>query len=456
MRGRIWGARKRRPAASPASPASPARKALARLRIRLTIAYTLITVVGLAVLSAVAIKTDADSRRTGEFEALQRRVAVVRSLIYYEDGRLRLDGLADDDATDGGLPVLVLATQPDGTLRPLFTAGHPGVAPARLRAVADDALGSDDVATAEGRDDAGRARYFLAAPFYQDGTTHQVGVVAAVGDPARGAAAHRRLVAALLVGCAALTAAGAALGYLLARRSMRPAWQAQEQQERLLADAAHELRTPVAVIRGAVDLANDAPGALAEHLPRIGTASHRLADVVEHLLTRARLQAGVHQPRLEALRLDQLVETVCAELPPGAHRVQLDLADSVVSADAGLVRAAVRNLLDNAVRHGAGTPGAGDAEITVSVRGPVVTVADRGPGVAAADVPRVFERFQSPGGSTGIGLSLTQWVADAHGGDIRVEQRPGGGAVFVLRLAPGERVRGRVRSRIPHGRARTM
>ncbi len=67
---------------------------------------------------------------------------------------------------------------------------------------------------------------------------------------------------------------------------MRPAWEALEQQERLLADAAHELRTPVAVMRGSVELAAGAPGGPDAHLPRIRRAAERMSDVVENLLTR--------------------------------------------------------------------------------------------------------------------------------------------------------------------------
>ncbi|GAA3071340.1 hypothetical protein GCM10020254_13910 [Streptomyces goshikiensis] len=122
---------------------------------------------------------------------------------------------------------------------------------------------------------------------------------------------------------------------------------------------------------------------------------------------------------------------------------------SVVTADPALVRIAVRNLLDNAVRHGA-TPApasaAGRAEVHVMVRGATVAVADRGPGIAAADLPALTERFRSPGGGTGIGLSLVCEIAAAHGGDLTADLRPGGGTLVRLSLGPrrpGPRPRGR-------------
>lgn len=112
---------------------------------------------------------------------------------------------------------------------------------------------------------------------------------------------------------------------------------------------------------------------------------------------------------------------------------------SVVTADPALVRIAVRNLLDNALRHGR-TPApasAARAEVHVMVRGATVAVADRGPGIAAADLPGLTERFRSPGGGTGIGLSLVREIAAAHGGSLTADLRPGGGTLVRLSLGPG-------------------
>uniref|UniRef100_UPI000539692F sensor histidine kinase n=1 Tax=Kitasatospora sp. MBT63 TaxID=1444768 RepID=UPI000539692F len=363
--------------------ASPARRGLARLRWRLTAAYTAIIVIGLAALSFLLLRTDARSGRAVEYEEMRRRAAVTASLIYYQDGQLMLDGLQDDEATTGNPQVTVLLRQ-TGTAeryRPVFTSrqGRFTVTPARLADAADAALAQDDTGTAEGTDTTGRPVHLLATPFYQDGTERQAGAVVVVGDPGRGSAEHHRLAVTLAAGCAVFTALGAAAGHALSGRSVRPAWQALDQQERLLADAAHELRTPVAVLRGAVDLVEGAPAALPEHLPRLRRASDRMAEVIENLLVRGRLQAGVDGPRRVPVRLDQLVEAVCEELPPGPHRLGLDLDPVVAEVDPALVRLAVRNLLDNAVRHG-GTPAGGPAEVEVRVAGPVVTVADRGPG----------------------------------------------------------------------------
>ncbi|MFJ1703675.1 sensor histidine kinase [Kitasatospora sp. NPDC088346] len=418
-------------------PAAQARRNLSRLRLRLTAAYTGIIVIGLAALSFLLIRTDARSGRSGEYDEMRRRAAVTASLIYYQDGRLQLDGLQDDEATTGNPQVAVLLRQV-GTAeryRPVFSsrkARFP-VDPARLAATADRALAEDDTATADGADDTGHPVYLLAVPFYEDGTERQAGAVVVVGDPDRGSAERHRLAVTLALGCAAFAAVGAAAGHALSGRSLRPAWRALEQQERLLADAAHELRTPVAVMRGAVDLVESGLAALPEHLPRLRRASDRMADVIENLLVRARLQAGADLPRREPVRLDQLVEAVCADLPAEPpYRLRIESEPAVAAVDPGLVRLAVRNLLDNAVRHGV-TPGTGVADLTVRVAGAEVSVADRGPGVDPAELAGVFDRFHSPGGGTGIGLSLVHWVARAHGG--RAGAREGGGAVFALELA---------------------
>ncbi|MFJ3301377.1 sensor histidine kinase [Streptomyces bacillaris] len=451
----------------PARRRSPARDRLRRLQLRLTAAYTLITLAGLSCLAWLVIRTDDRSREAAEYDEMRRRASVAASLVYYEDDRIRLDGLADDEATAGTPQILVLEDRPGGGPAVVFRGGVQqfDVPATALARAARAAMRGEETVRQEAHDRTGGPVRLLAVPFWHDATDEVAGAAVAVGDPAYGAAEHRSLVLSLAVGCAALTALAALTGHVLSGRSMRPAWRALEQQERLLADAAHELRTPVAVMRGSVELAERGSGGADAYLPGIRRAADRMGHVVENLLTRGRLEAAVEAVRAEPLRLDQLVEEVCAELPEGGHRLELRAAESVVEADAALVRVAVRNLLDNAVRHGrtggeaggaldrdgrdgpaAGKPGR--ADLLVTVDGPEVSVADRGPGVEPGRLPELIERFRSPGGGTGIGLSLVHRVALAHRGALTVHARPGGGAVFVLRLAPA-----RSRRRAGAGRA---
>ncbi|MER5200549.1 sensor histidine kinase [Streptomyces sp. NPDC002755] len=433
--------------AAPGTRPSPARRRLSRLQRRLTLAYTLITLAGVGALSWLVIRTDGRSWQAAEYEEMRRRAAVTASLIYYTDAGIQLDGLYDDEATSGRPQVLVLQARGDG-LRRVFISRGPAadVEADAVAEVARTAMTHDDTVRTEGRTSAGQPVYLLALPFYDDDTQKTSGAVVVVGDPTKGQAEHHRLVMAVLSGSGLLVLLAAVTGHVLSGRSLRPAAEALDAQERLLADAAHELRTPVAVMRGSVDLADADPGRLHAHLPRLRRATDRMTDVVDNILTRGRLQAGnTFHP--VPLRLDQLVEQVCEELPPSRHTVTPCLDPSVVTADPALVRVAVRNLLANALRHGR-TPGDPQdrAEVDVTVSGAAVTVADRGVGVDPDGLPGLLVRFRSPGGGTGIGLSLVREVAAAHGGDVTVRQRPGGGSAFVLTLGPAQRPAGHRRA----------
>ncbi|MFD5888124.1 sensor histidine kinase [Streptomyces sp. NPDC060334] len=431
---------------------SPARLRLRRLQFRLTLAYTLVTLAGVSVLSWMVIRTDERSWRAAEYDEMGRRAAVSTSLIYYTDAGIQLDGLYDDEATEGRPQVTVLRRAPGGVLKRIFTSQGQAepVAEARLTALARSAMERDDTVRAEVSDAHGDPAYLLGRPFHHDESGAVEGAVVVVGDPAHRVAEHSRLIVSVLTGAGLLTGLAAVTGHLLSGRSLRPAWQALEAQERMLADTAHELRTPVAVMRSSVDVAGMDPRGLDPHLPRIRRATERLTDVVDNVLTRGRLQGAADTLRPVPLRLDQLVEQVCEELTAGPHTLTASLEPSVATADPALVRIAVRNLLDNALRHGR-TPGdpAGRAQVHVTVRGLVVAVSDRGPGVAAADLPALTSRFRSPGGGSGIGLSLVAEVATAHGGGLTADTRPGGGAVFRLLLGPREARRARGRSTVP-------
>ncbi|MEU7473046.1 HAMP domain-containing sensor histidine kinase [Streptomyces sp. NPDC044984] len=417
-----------------------ARRRLVRLQRRLTLAYTLITLAGVGALCWLVIRTDGRSWQAAEYEEMRRRAAVTASLLYYTDAGLQLDGLYDDEATSGRPQVLVLQARGDEMRRVFVSRGAAADArPDTVTRVARTAMARDDTVRAKGRTRAGHPVYLLALPFYHDVTQKTSGAVVVVGDPAKGQAEHRRLVVAVLSGSGLLVLLAAVTGHLLSGRSLRPAAEALDAQERLLADAAHELRTPVAVMRASVDLADADPDGLRLHLPRLRRATDRMTGVVDNILTRGRVQAGnAFHP--VPLRLDQLVEQVCEELPPSRHTVTPHLEPSVVTADPELVRTAVHNLLVNALRHGR-TPGdpQARAEVDVTVGGAVVTVADRGVGVDPDALSGLLVRFRSPGGGTGIGLSLVQEVAAAHGGNITVRRRPGGGAAFVLTLEPAQR-----------------
>ena len=199
-------------------------------------------------------------------------------------------------------------------------------------------------------------------------------------------------------------------------------------QRRLLANASHELRTPLARLRVAADLLDGEPAAKGE----VARSVAELDGLVEEILVASRLEAGTAGEPVEEVDLTALAAEECA-------RVGATLAGAVVLLDGNprLLRRMLRNLLENALRHGGGP-----VEVEVR-RGPAggaeVDVLDRGPGVPPDLSDRVFEPFfRLPGaadGGAGLGLSIARQVARRHGGDVTCAPREGGGARFRVTLA---------------------
>lgn len=208
----------------------------------------------------------------------------------------------------------------------------------------------------------------------------------------------------------------------------------------LLANASHELRSPLARLKMAVSLMESAePAARASLRQEIEHNIRELDALVEEVLLASRLD--VSQP----LDRNDPVDLLVLAVEEGARvDAQVDGDDVVAYGDERLLRRALRNLLENARRYGGSEP----PEIHVSRRdegGPVavVEVLDRGPGVPAEQRERIFEAFyRMPGhaehaGGVGLGLSLVRQIAARHGGTVRCEAREGGGSRFSLRIPLG-------------------
>jgi two-component system, OmpR family, sensor histidine kinase MprB len=212
-------------------------------------------------------------------------------------------------------------------------------------------------------------------------------------------------------------------------------------QRQLVADASHELRTPITTLRANVELLAE-PGQLEE-----GERAELLADVHEELESMTVLVAELvelargEEPELPAseFRLDEVVRTAVdrtARRSPGVlFRTRLE--PSVVTGVPERVERAVANLLDNARKWSPASE-----TVDVAVHDGVVEVRDRGPGIADADRSRVFDRFyRSPEArgmpGAGLGLAIVKQIADAHGGTVTIDAAPGGGAVVKLQLSPG-------------------
>lgn len=211
-------------------------------------------------------------------------------------------------------------------------------------------------------------------------------------------------------------------------------------QRQLVADASHELRTPLTSLRTNLELlARGQPTDEHERqllLQDLVGQMERLSRLVSDLIDLARDEETALP--VEDVRLDSVVVEAIEDISHryGSVRFTLQSVPSTVRGVRSRVARAVTNLLDNAAKW---TPAEGVIEVTVG-EGEVV-VRDHGPGIAAADAPRVFDRFwraanarHLPG--SGLGLAIVRDVAESHGGSVVLERPPDGGARFRLRLGP--------------------
>jgi two-component system phosphate regulon sensor histidine kinase PhoR len=215
-----------------------------------------------------------------------------------------------------------------------------------------------------------------------------------------------------------------------------------------VANVSHELRTPLTAIRGYVEaLIDDSsdPENTRRFLDTIGRQSARMERLVKDLLRLARLDARQETLEIAPCEVPQLFSTIVADLAPAIEakrqRVSIEVAPdaSRIQADPAKLHDIVRNLVENAVNYSPDEAairlGASrsDGEVRVSV-------ADSGPGIPPQDLTRVFERFyrvdksRSRPGGTGLGLAIVKHLMELHGGSVRVENRPEGGAQFTITL----------------------
>ena len=218
--------------------------------------------------------------------------------------------------------------------------------------------------------------------------------------------------------------------------------------QRFTADAAHELRAPLSIMRTQLEVTMRRRRTEAEYVHSNATLLReveQLTRVADHLLLLARADSGALLPKLEPLDLPDLVEEVADRWQASAAAKGAALKCSVVHGgrlmgDPDLLKRLLDNLLDNALRH---TPSGGEVGVVAICADGVwtVSVSDSGPGVPVDAQPYLFERFsrgdparsRSTGGA-GLGLSICAAIARAHGGSIELAPGPLSGATFILRL----------------------
>lgn len=246
------------------------------------------------------------------------------------------------------------------------------------------------------------------------------------------------IIAVLLVGIG---------GAALARKSTQPIEAAMEQMRRFMSDAAHELKTPIAVLRARADVGLQCPRTEAEYreiLAGISEEAEHLGGLVEKMLFLARADAGQWPVHRERVFLDDiLLDAASAARSLGARKgVEVkvaELEETCVSGDPGLIRQLWLILLDNAVQY---TPPGGRVTASAVRRGNrcVVTIADTGIGIPATALPHVFDRFfradSARGrGGAGLGLAIARWIVDAHGGEIEIDSTEGKGTTVRVSFA---------------------
>jgi len=215
-----------------------------------------------------------------------------------------------------------------------------------------------------------------------------------------------------------------------------------QRQRAFVADAAHELRSPLTAVRLDLQLLDRAPDEAARMVARanLGAAVDRAIHLLEQLLTLARNEPRDERDELSQIPLEAAAASGIADTHALAMARHIDLgldADptAVVRGDRDALRTLVRNLVDNAVRY---TPQGGRVSVRIrnTAAGALLEVADTGTGIPVPDRERAFDRFyrraNTPEGGSGLGLAIVRAIADRHGARISLNDAPGGGLLVTV------------------------
>ncbi len=228
---------------------------------------------------------------------------------------------------------------------------------------------------------------------------------------------------------------------------LRRTRESYSQQIRFVSDASHELRTPIAVIKGYTDMLDrwgkKDEKVLEESIDAIKAETEHMNRLVEQLLFLARGDSGRIQMNMTRFSLCDLIREVYEEssMIDSAHRWQMQARSEVIAyGDAAMLKQAVRVLVDNAAKY---TPEGETIRLRAAVDAdgaPVVVVQDSGSGIAGKDLEHVFERFyrsdpaRARSGGTGLGLAIAKWIVDRHGGYFDLLSREGIGTRVTIHL----------------------
>jgi heavy metal sensor kinase len=455
------------------------------IKVRLTAWYFIIMAIGMSALGALALSGMRHSIRSTVNEQLMDRIAVVRKLIVASaesQGTLG-DGLRENFAPDS-MEELIQVADENGSwvFQTNWLKTRTLLSPARASEIRKKRHPIFDVKID------GEPFHGISETVVAGGHNYSVQVAQNMDDFDEALSRFRRLLLAIIP---ALLLAASLAGYWISKRALAPVDSitraAQEisgsnlsarlavpnsgdELERLVdtlnamleridlalkriaqftADASHELRTPVALMRTRTELALRRPRSAAENqetIEQLHGEIVRTSDLVEKLMLLARADSGASLLRFETVELVQLVQDVLAQTSVLAEHKQLILEANLASTpvwvqgDAQFLRQLFVILIDNAVKY---TPAPGRIAVTLSTsNGSVIlSIADTGIGIEAVDLKNIFERFYRADkarsretGGAGLGLAIGRWITESHRGTLTAESKPGVGSTFFVSL----------------------
>ena len=216
-------------------------------------------------------------------------------------------------------------------------------------------------------------------------------------------------------------------------------------QRRLLRDVSHELRSPLARMQVALELARRRGRGAEAELERIAREAQRLEDMVGQLLSLMRLESGAELASTASVDMAELLDSVARDAAFEAENrsrrvIVTERAPAAIQGDSELLRSALENLVRNAVRHTQENTAVG-LSLSLTAGDVIITIRDHGPGVPEADLPRLFDPFfrvedarDRGSGGYGLGLAIAARAVRLHGGDIEARNVAGGGLSVLIRL----------------------
>jgi signal transduction histidine kinase len=408
-----------------------------RLRLRLTVWYVGVLTLVLVLLGGgvfFAIRHQMSRHLDASLKAAA--AAVMQATLIREIERVR--------ATTGLADAVAELDIPDRRLYLFDADGRSIVPPHAEDWVAAAAREAAHIGRADVDRDAPGDREFRVHAERFSGGTGTVYVAAAVADRMELEEEYTTLIATFAAAAFAALLLVASAGYVLVRKSTAPVERSMDQMRRFMADAAHELRTPVTVLhtRAEVMLAQ---GRDAERdgaaLQAIMHETSRLGEVLDNLLTLARADAGERSVARETVYLDDVAADTVQTVRALAERkgVALEVGrfeEAGVAGDETLLRRLLLIVLDNAIKY-TRTGGRVRLDVTATDGQRSVAVSDSGIGIPPEQLPHIFERFYRGEGArreaegAGLGLAIARWIADLHGARITVAPEPQGTRVVI-------------------------